>query len=127
MAFVVSSVAAETEPLRQEAAHLEQEVQRLLADPAVERVCRAAFWGRFMELLKHRGEILRKVLKLFEASESVRQAQADQKWRHDAYGRAAARRFLEQVSRRERSRGRPTHRRCERRLGILRKQRNRTQ
>lgn len=127
MAYVVSSVAAETEPLQQEAAQIEQEVRRLLADAAVEGVCHAAFWRRFMELLRHRGEILRKVLTLFEASGSVRPAQADQKWRHDANGRAAARHFLKQVSRRERSRGRPRHRRCERRLGILRKQRNCTQ
>jgi|SRR5215469_8545873 len=130
MTDVVGPVATWTEPLQEEAAQIEREVQRLLADvryAEVKGTCHVAFWERFMELLKRRGEVLRKVLILFEESESVRHARGDQNWRHHAYGKADARHFLKQVSRREKLRARRRHRRCEGRLGIFGKQRNRIQ
>jgi hypothetical protein len=63
--------AAAIESLREEAAGIEQEMQRLLSE--VEQAtdkgsCRAVFFERFMELLRRRGETARKTAVLFEQS-----------------------------------------------------------
>src|SRR5215472_1259934 len=83
MADLVSLVmeAAATELLYQEAAQIDQEVQRLLAEmehATVEECHRGGFVEHFLELMKRRGEVARKALVIFEEPESKTHARADQ-------------------------------------------------
>ena len=62
--------AAAAEVLHEEAAQIDQEVQRLLAEvehSTVEEPDHGVFWHRFMDLLKRRGEVVQKALILFKA------------------------------------------------------------
>jgi hypothetical protein len=62
--------AAAAEVLHEEAAQIDQEVQRLLAEvghSTVEEPDHGVFWDRFMDLLKRRGEVVQKALILFKA------------------------------------------------------------
>jgi hypothetical protein len=61
--------AAATELLHEQAVHIDQEVQRLLAEMGrapVEECCGGTFMERFLALLERRGEIARKALVIFE-------------------------------------------------------------
>jgi len=61
--------AAATELLHEQAVHIDQEVQRLLAEmerAPVEECCSGTFMERFLALLERRGEIARKALVIFE-------------------------------------------------------------
>jgi hypothetical protein len=60
--------AAATELLYEEAARIDRDVQRLLAEmeQAPSEECRRSFAQRLLELLERRGEIARKALIVFE-------------------------------------------------------------
>jgi hypothetical protein len=64
--------AAATELLHEEAAQIDQEMRRLLAEmePAPACECRGILLQRFLDLLQRRGEVAKKALILREKSES---------------------------------------------------------